>query len=359
MTILLPLNIVAQDNFKDAQEKKERAINLMDNGKIEESIRLLNEAKNLDPSNYVYDYEIGFAYYLKGDYKSSISTFKKVIEYDNSDAQCYQMLGNIYDIDGNPKKALKTYDKGLKLFPKSGRLYLEKGNLYLNQKQYNEALNFYEQGIFNDPMFASNYYRASKLFCNSQEEVWGMIYGEIFINLENDTKRTHEISKLLYDTYKSQIKFTSDTSVSVSFSQQNIIYINPKDLKKSANYLLEALKLPFGSGVYDPTLSESCVGQTAINLRSLNEIREKFVSTYFSKSLNEKHPVVLFEYNKRLINLGLFEAYNYWLLKSGNEEEFNQWLSSHQKNYNDLISWIKENPIYIDSNNKFCRVEYN
>ena len=76
-------------------------------------------------------------------------------------------------------------------------------------------MTYFEKGIEVNPMFASNYFRAAKIYCNSSEEVWGMIYGEIFINLERTNDRTFKISKLLFDTYKSEITFTSETATLV------------------------------------------------------------------------------------------------------------------------------------------------
>ena len=68
-----------QENKELAQEKKRRAVELMDNGLTDEALELLVDAKKLDPGNYEYDYEIGFAYYLNHDMQATIKVFKKVI----------------------------------------------------------------------------------------------------------------------------------------------------------------------------------------------------------------------------------------------------------------------------------------
>jgi hypothetical protein len=71
------------------------------------------------------------------------------------------------------------------------------------------------------------------------------------------SQRTAEISKLLFDTYSSEIKFTSDTSMSVSFCQQMFINVNSfSDPKKT--------KLPFCL-VFEPTLLLSIVSDKEIN----------------------------------------------------------------------------------------------
>jgi tetratricopeptide (TPR) repeat protein len=344
-------NIYSQTNVELATEKKSKAIELMDSGSPDESIVLLEEAKKLDPDTYIYDYEIGYAYTLKEDYLRALEVYKKVIKYKDATDQCYQMLGNVYDYNGDPENAIKAYDKGLKKFPNSGRLYLEKGTVYLIQKKYNEALSFYEQGIKIDPAFPSNYYRAAKLLCDSDEEVWGMIYGEIFINLEPGTKRTEEISKLLYDTYKSQIEFTSDTSFTVSFSKYATINLGGKD-----DY--EKIRLPYGVGVYEPVLMLSIIGEDKIDLSSLDRIREKFVSNYFEKKCNIEYPNILFDYHKTILETGYFSAYNYWLLSSGNPEAFKLWKAGNEDLWNSFAYWFDNYKLSPGPEKRFSRDQY-
>jgi tetratricopeptide (TPR) repeat protein len=263
------------------------------------------------------------------------------------------MLGNMYDYNGETDRAMKTYNDGLKKYPGSGRLYLEKGNVYWIQKKYNESIPFYEQGIKADPSFPSNYYRAAILFCNSGEEVWGMIYGEIFINLEPDSKRTDEISKLLYNTYKSQIKFTSDTSFSVSFSKNNVINLSVNDLKH-----FDKIKLPYGSTVYEPALMLSIIGEKNIDLASLNRIRQNFIKNYYKDDKNARYPNALFEFQKKVLDAGHLEAYNYWLLQSGDPGAFKTWKESNGDKWNSFVDWLNKNGLLLNQNNKFCRDQY-
>jgi tetratricopeptide (TPR) repeat protein len=353
LVLLIAPNVFCQTNKELALAKKRKAIELMDNGSPDESIILLEEAKKLDPDTYLYDYEIGYAYTDKKDYPKALEIYKKIIKYKDANDQCYQMLGNSYDYNNDPKSALKTYDKGLKKFPNSGRLYLEKGNVYLNQKKYSEALPFYEQGIKIDPAFPSNYYRATLLLCNSDEEVWGMIYGEIFLNLEPDTKRSEEISKLLFETYKSQIKFSSDTSFTVSFSKNANINMSINDLKHIDNF-----KLPFGSMIYEPTLMLSIVGEKKTDLNSLDRIRTKFVANYYDKKYNLKYPNVLFDFQKKLIELGYFQSYNYWLLSSGDPDNFNLWIENNKESWDKFVGWFNSARLSISQDNKFSRDQY-
>jgi len=346
------ISLAQQNNKELAQELTYQAISKMDSGMISESIELLEKAKALEPDNFIYDYEIGYAYLMDQNYKSSIKHLKKTLKYDNANDQCYQLLGNAYDISGNSKKALKTYDQGLEIFPNSGKLYLEKGVVYGLQKNYEESIIQYEKGIIAEPNYPSNYYRAAEFYLKTKDEVWGMIYGEIFLNLERDTDRTSVMSQALYSTYQSEIDITSDTSLSVSFVSNEII-ITEDDLKRTNENFILSMSLTTHKMYYESTLGMAIVDVDSINLESLNRIRTRFVDLYYEQSYDEKFPVVLFEYQKKLKELGYMEPYNYWILSEGDPEGFNQWAENNIDLWNSFIDWFIENPLEITEENKF------
>ncbi len=346
------LGIAQQSDQELAEELTYQAIVKMDSGFISESIELLEKAQALDPENFIYDYEIGYAYLMDQDYKSSIKHLKKTLKFDNVNDQCYQMLGNAYDISGNPKKALKTYDQGLEIFPRSGKLYLEKGVVYALEKDYDEAIKQYEKGIIAEPNYPSNYFRAAEYYLNTKDEVWGMIYGEIFMNLERDSDRTSMMSKALFDTYQSEIDITSDTSAHVSFASNNM-YINTDDIKGGSENLLHSMTLTTKKMYYETALAFAIVDIDSLNLESLNKIRSGFVDFYFNQDYYEKFHVVLFEYQKKIKDLGYIEPYNYWILSEGDPEGFNQWAEKNIDLWNSFIDWFIENPIEITEENKF------
>ena len=50
----------------------------MDEGKLDESIKLLEESQKLDPENYMYPYEIAYAYVQKKKYEKAIKILNNV-----------------------------------------------------------------------------------------------------------------------------------------------------------------------------------------------------------------------------------------------------------------------------------------
>ena len=331
----------AQTNKETAVSKTKEAVGLMEKSQIKQSLKLLDQAFNLDPENIDIVYEMGYAYYLDNDYKNAIKKLESVINSNDATDRYFELLGNSYDMLGKSEKAVNIYTTGLKKNPKSGPLHLELGVMMLLRKEYNNALNYFEQGIDRAPDFSSNYYWASKLYFSTEEEVWGMMYGEIFMNLERNSKRTKEISKLLYDTYKSEIKVASDSSYSVSFSKNNTV----KDLKK----------IPFGIAVYEPILV-AAVGVEApkeINLQSMVGIRKHFIDIYSSKKMKKSERNVLFDFEKKLAENDFLEAYSYWILMKGDDEGFSKWAEENKETWDKFVTYFSKNPIEINEENKF------
>lgn len=197
LVMLATQTLYAQSNKEKAHSNGQEALNQEDKGNFEEAIRLLDEAKKLNPENIYYPYELAYAWYLNKDYKTAQKLLVDVLKEKDPTNRVYELMGNCYDYLGDAAKCISTCEAGLKRYPNSGVLHLEMGNMNRVKKDYDKAMNYYEKGIELDPKFPSNYYWAAKIYCNSTEAVWGMIYGELFINLERGGKRTEEISKLL------------------------------------------------------------------------------------------------------------------------------------------------------------------
>jgi hypothetical protein len=178
-----------------------------------------------------------------------------------------------------------------------------------------------------------------------------MMYGEIFMNLERNSKRTAEISKLLFDIYKSEIKFSGDTGMTVSFSQNATISL--ADLNDTANF-----KLPFGIGAYEPTLMFSLLSLRSVDMNTLDQIRTRFVENYFNNKMNLTYPNILFDYQKKIMEAGQLEAYNHWILMMGDEAAFTAWESANTSKWENFVKWFKENALEVNESSHFHSSQY-
>ncbi len=342
----LVFSSVAQSDKELAYTKATEAIKIMDEGKLDESIKLLEESQKLDPENYMYPYEIAYAYIKKTEYKKAIKVLNKVKEYKVFNNQVHQTLGNCYDYLGKPDEAIREYEEGMERFPNSGNLHLEKGNIYLSQKKYDEAIKNYEKGIEVDPMYPSNYFRLAKLFLTSTDKLSGIIYGEIFMNLERTTARTQEMSKLLYDAYTTSITLSKDGG-KTDFC----------DIVMDANDLLsgEDIKLPF-CAIFGKNFILATLGEDKVDLNSISSMRKKFLESFFADDY-KKYPNVLFQYQKELLDHKLFDTYSRYLIQMGSPDEFNKWVKKNNEQYEEFTTWYTQNKniINITSETRYIR----
>jgi tetratricopeptide (TPR) repeat protein len=349
--------ISAQDDNKEkAHELGHRAIELMDEGKLDESLELLEQAKTLDPENISYTYEIAYANYLKKNYQMSIELLSALIDHKDASDIYYQLLGNAYDLIGEPNKALEIYAKGMDRFPKSGKFHLESGQIKYANEEYDEAIAFWEEGIKVNPNYSSNYYRLSKIFSLTDERIWTLLYGEYFILLEPNTKRTEEISKLLYENYQKSYEPETDTSGEFRLTKKGfeLVIKDKKDLKDAKKGIL-----PF-EGTYAMTFSISAINFTNnINLESIFTTRNNFLDFWFTeKRFDKVYPNKLLSYQKDTKENNHFEAYTYWMLSQGNQTEFEEWYAKNENRFNDFVDWFNKNRIEINENDKNSRRDY-
>ncbi|GLB50174.1 tetratricopeptide repeat protein [Neptunitalea lumnitzerae] len=346
----------AQSNGKaDALIKK--AILLMDNGSIDESIEVLEKAKKADPRNPVVLYEMGYAYYLSGNYEMAVKKVQDAITFHEVSDIYYQLLGNSYDLLGQPDSAITSYAMGIEKFPDSGRLYYESGVVKYGQKLYNDAIDFWEKGIKAEPQYPSNYYMLTKTFTGSKEKIWVLLYGEMFMNLEPGTERTSEISRILYDTYKNIYVQKNDSEGEFKLTEKGFtINVTDKDLDK----IKEGGKLLPFEGEYALVFARAGTElMNQINLRTIVQTRKQFLKEWYGE---EKHdldfPNSLLWYQKQLLDKSYFESYSYWLLGEGDYEGFEAWLEANKVKYDKFIAFFTDDKLLLNTDDKFSRPDY-
>ncbi len=301
-----------------------KAIALMDNGKPEEAVKILDDLCNKYKDNYTIEYERLYARYKAGDFKRVVKDGMKLFKHPDVESQCYQIVGNAQDMLGNRKEAIKTYEEGLKHFPNSGSLYLEKGNIYFQQQQYNEAVDSYSRGVEVEPDFASNYYRLAKLYANSTEPLWAIIYGEVVCNLLPGTKRCAEMGKLIYDLFCENVKVEDENKIHVSLTQENTVYM-ARDTSR--------LQIPFPLLYERGLLKSSAIGELLSNpkltVAQIADLR-KGALTYIDSMAPGYYNISLLDLHRNLIKSGNWTAYNMWLMSTGAEDETKQWAETKE-----------------------------
>ncbi|MBP9096988.1 MAG: tetratricopeptide repeat protein [Ignavibacteria bacterium] len=343
----------SQTDNTEAQKKFKDGVDLFDAGKYENAIKMFKEAQKLDPQSSAPQYEIALTYSVMKKYEDAIEILEKIKNKPDAEDSYWSLLGSCYDLNDDRDKAFEIYEAGLKKFPKSGRLYLEMGVTNAMEKEYDKALKYFEKGIEVAPMHPSNYYWASMLWATSKNSVWSLIYGEIFLNLEKNSNRTEQISKMMFEVYKKGYAI-EDTVIKTSFVDNNI-YINQSvSEKEQSNQMLSSIST---IAVFEIGMRLAAVGEKKIDINSLNRIRTNFLYNYFAKPENKDFAGVVFDYQKKVQDAGFLEAYNYWILLDGDKQNEQVWQSKNEELWDKFIVWFDKNPMEINESNKFSRVK--
>ncbi len=287
----------------------------MRQGDYENASPLLLKALQQDPTNTAIAKDLAFNYYFLRENSKALEIIKPLLEKDEADDQVYQIAGNIYRAMDMLKETEALYKKAIKKFPKNGVLYNEYGE-YLSSQQNENAINLWEKGIEMDPSYSTNYYNAAKYYYFTTDKIWGIIYSELFLNIEPVSARTAEVKNILLDSYK---KLFADTEL------QKI----PKDKNNFEKAFLQTIskEIPTAAG-----------GLTA---ETLTMIRTRFIINWFENYAGN-FPSKLFDLHQQLLREGMFDAYNQWIFgATQNLDAYQKWTASYATEYSEFTNFQK------------------
>lgn len=299
------------------QNLQQTARTFMQDGDFDNAILVLNRALEADRSNRELQKDLVMAYYYKRNYVKALEGAKVLIDRDDADIVSFQLAGNVYKALEEVKEAQKMYKRALKKFPNSGALYSEYGELLWATKDFS-AIQQWEKGIEVDPSNAGNYYNAALYYYYTKDKVWGLLYGEIFVNMESLTERATNMKQLLLEGYKEKLFAETD----VTKGQ-------------------EGLKSDFAKAFLQTMNKQSSLANGGVTTETLTAIRTRFILDWYTAHAN-KYPFRLFDYHQQLIKEGMFEAYNQWLF--GTVESlpaYDNWTKTNAEAYNSFTTFQK------------------
>lgn len=299
----------------------ELARRLMDEGRWDESVALLDDADAFDPTRTaLWSYERGFARYLQGDLQAAIGEFKKAARFRDASGSVFCMLAECYDKTGKPYAALDVCARGLGKFPGSGRLFNRTGRIFSGLGEDAPALDAFVEGLVAEPLCADNWFDAAALNFVSADRAYGMVNGETAVCLEPDSERAARTCDTLAAVYRRNITFPGDTTAVSGFSSAVIL----------------GAEVPFPV-VYETILSHAAAGAYTLDIPSLIAIRTRFIELWFAMELHKPYPCALFDHHRAMIEAGFFEAWNYRLFG---------WPPGNGAALDALTEWLERNPVF-------------
>src|SRR4029077_13781498 len=118
----------------------DQATRLMQQGKNDEALRILEGIAQAEPSRPGIAREIGIANYRKGEFLKAAASFKKAIEEAPNDNEAIQLMGISYYLDGGPADAIAPLEKVQTWYPSANvdASYIL-GICYIQTKDYASA----------------------------------------------------------------------------------------------------------------------------------------------------------------------------------------------------------------------------
>jgi tetratricopeptide (TPR) repeat protein len=317
IVLVLVLFVAINSNSAFAQttvELQATAKTFMRQGDYANAVLILNRCLEKEPTNTSIGKDLALSYFYVQNNEKALEIIKPVLESKDADDQCFLIAGNIYKQLNKPKESEKIFKKGIKMFPESGPLYNELGEVQMVTKG-KDAIKNWEKGIQQDPSYSKNYYNAARFYNFNKENVWSILYGEIFANMEPNSNYTVQIKQVLLDSYKRL------------FTETNLEKNNK-------------LKNAFAKQYLETMNKQSVQVDEGINAESLSMIRSRFIIDWFA--IGNKPAFKLFEQHQLLLKEGLFEAYNQWLFGAAdNANNYQNWVKTHAAENGAFIKFQK------------------
>jgi len=284
---------------------------------IDNAILTLKNGIDKYPEDADLRHELAMAYYSAKRNQMALDVLKPLFAKDAAEEPAYQIVGLIYRSEQNNKEADKNYKAGLKKFPNSGFLYNEYGQfLESTQPGRGEGIRQWEKGIEVDPRFAGNYFQAARYYAVTNNIIWTILYGEIFVNLDSYSNRTVEIKNILYQFYKKAFAF--------GFGNLNS-------------------KNEFEWAVAQTLQRQKDLAASGLNPENLSAIRTRFILDWFQSPAGQKFPFRLFERQQNFLREGMFDAYNQWLFGGAyNLAAFQNWTKTNADTYQEFTEYQRQ-----------------
>ena len=314
-SLLISLSIIAQT--EDPKTLHENARTFMRQGDFNNAIIILTRALQMDKNNLEMQKDLAMSYYYKRDYEKALDEVKILMDRDDADVVAFQIAGNVYKALEEVKECEKIYKRGLKKFPNSGALYSEYGELLWAKKDFS-AIEQWEIGIKMDPSYSGNYYNAARYYFFAKDKIWSLVYGEIFVNMESLSDRGTAMKQLLLEAYKEKL-----------FADANIMAGQEKNKNEFARAFLDCMN------------KQSSLANRGLTTETLTMIRARFILEWFDIYAG-RFPYKLFDYQRQLIQEGIFNAYNEWLFGTvENLAAYDNWTKTHDEEYKNFVAFQK------------------
>ncbi len=193
----------ASNSQRDAS--LEQATLLMQQGKNDAALKLLESIAAADPARRGVARQIGIVYYRKNDFLKAAASFKKALEEDPGDNEAVQLLGLSYYLAGRPTEAIAPLEKVQTWYPSANvdAAYIL-GLCYMQTKDYPNARKAFAKMFGVPPDSAAGYLFTARMLLRQDFAPVAEEYAKKAVELDSRMPRAHLLLGELY-LYKSRV----------------------------------------------------------------------------------------------------------------------------------------------------------
>ncbi len=183
----------------------EQANRLMQQGKSEEALALLESIAQVDPARRGVVKQIGIANYRKGEFLKAAAEFKKALEEDPGDNEAVQLMGLSYYLAGRPAEAIAPLEKVQTWYPSANvdAAYIL-GVCYMQTKDYPSARKAFAKMFAVPADSAASYLFTARMLLRQDFGPVAEEYAKKAVELDPKLPLAHSLLGELY-LYKSRL----------------------------------------------------------------------------------------------------------------------------------------------------------
>lgn len=332
--ILVLNKVSAQDwSSPEVEQMYQQGLTTLSRGNANEAIAIFQKILPVEPNNFLVKKSLAQSYLMAGNHKNTLLILEPLLANNTADAECYRIAAQAYSGIQEDKKAQKILSDGIVKNPNSGLLYYEQGLLFKKQKNYENALKSWLDGIAAEPNYHLNYHEAAIAYVQTDQVIWAIIYGEIFVNKEPNTQRGNDTRILVLDAYQ-KLFFTPSKNVT-----------GDQALVNTPTNFEEAVKKTY--------LSLFFVVSDGITAENLIMLRSRFMVSW-GNNYAQKYPFGLYTFHDDMMKNGYFDTYNQWLLgKAENPQQYSTWAGSFADDVANFEKYKAKNPLRLNASDNY------
>ncbi len=163
-------SLIAQRLNSDV-ELRNLGLICMNDGRLSESIELLQVAAQVNPSNVEILHDLGLAYWLGKDAERALSSWRQCLALNPQFAQAHMLMGVAFGELGQLDLAIDSYQKALAVRPDFPEVCYNLGNLFVSQGNRGEGISYLRRAIELKPDYLDAYLNLGNALSDNTPEV--------------------------------------------------------------------------------------------------------------------------------------------------------------------------------------------